>query len=271
MRWFVELGLLLGGMGVLWMASSQISDTWHRRKQRREISQGVLSIVDSKHRSLWDRIDKMEMQTCITPETFITVKDALAKMHQQGVKEIHVVIHTFGGSLSAAEAISRALLLMRKQHQCHLKAYIPYYAYSAGCLIALACQEIHMSSAAFLGPADAQNSENKSIKSISDTVEWQLDNCSHDKIKAEWYSKYLEAKATRIRQREWMDELVASEIFTKEVGDKLYEELFSGKYNHDQVIHPEWAKKIGVPVIIDDQMPDFVGATLSFHEAKTSE
>jgi len=264
----VELALVVGGGAVVWLA-------WHswtgRRRQRADKglqSDGVIAIVDSRHVGLFSKLEKLETQTSISQNTFVQVKDALDQLDRlDQQKEVHLVLHTMGGSLSAAEAICRRLLLARGRGT-KIYAYVPYFAYSAGCMIASACNEIRMSESAFLGPADAQVSsllQSNSIKSICETVEFQLEHCK-DKIKSDWYSKYVEAKATRERQRKWIDELVQRGIYEAAAGDSIYEELFAGKYNHDQVIHPEWARKIGLPVAVVE-MPEFVARTLQHYNA----
>ena len=67
-------------------------------------------------------------------------------------KEIHIIIHTLGGDLSAAEIICR-LISKRKGK---VTAIVPNYAYSAGTLISLSCDEILTSTTSVFGPVDPQ-------------------------------------------------------------------------------------------------------------------
>jgi ClpP class serine protease len=65
---------------------------------------------------------------------------------------LDIVLHTRGGLSLAAMQISRAI----KAHKGKKTAFVPYYAMSAGTMIALACDEIVMTPHACLGPIDPQ-------------------------------------------------------------------------------------------------------------------
>lgn len=258
-----DFSILIGGVGLAWFAWNRFSNFKKTKKTNALKTSGVVAIVDSRNVSLLSKLEKLELLTSITEETFMQFKDALDDC---SLKEMHIVMHTRGGSLSAAEAICRAILLARDRG-VKITCWIKYFGYSAGCMIAAACDEIRMSETALLGPADAQLGSmfaSNSINSICETIEFQLANC-RERIKPDWYAKYIEATSTRQRQRQWVDEMCERKFFTKEQADSIYDELFSGKYNHDQVIHPSWAKKIGLPIVIDEKMPSFVVETLRFH------
>jgi ClpP class serine protease len=67
-------------------------------------------------------------------------------------KGIDLILHTFGGLSMYGEQIARAL----KDHRGHKSIFIPYYAFSAGTIIALSGNDIHLSGNATLGPIDSQ-------------------------------------------------------------------------------------------------------------------
>lgn len=67
-------------------------------------------------------------------------------------KPIDLLLHTPGGDMFAAMMISRLL----KAYPGNKRAIIPGYAMSAGTIIALSCDSIHMNPASSLGPVDAQ-------------------------------------------------------------------------------------------------------------------
>lgn len=264
--------VVLMGLGALWGLWKGMKSFKKSRTTSDLNFQRVVAIVDSQHEGLLSKLDKLETQSSISQKTFIAVKDAFDQLEtaEHIPQNIYVVIHTLGGSLSAAEAICRRILLARSRGT-KVYCYIPYFAYSAGCMIASACDEIRMSESAFLGPADAQTSSKSggltSVNAICKTVEFQLDKCSADNIKAKWYAAYTEAKSTRERQEKWINEMVAKGYFTEEAGASIYAQLFSGQYNHDQVIHPTWAQEIGLPVVIVTEMPAFVAKTLKHFNA----
>jgi ClpP class serine protease len=65
---------------------------------------------------------------------------------------IDLVLHTPGGLVLAAEQIAFAL----KRRQGKVTVFVPHYAMSGGCLLALAADEIVMDPNAVLGPVDPQ-------------------------------------------------------------------------------------------------------------------
>src|ERR1700745_1299125 len=68
---------------------------------------------------------------------------------------LDIVLHTPGGLVLAALQIARAIGL----HKGRVTVFVPHYAMSGGTLIALAADEIIMSSHAVLGPIDPQIGE----------------------------------------------------------------------------------------------------------------
>lgn len=65
---------------------------------------------------------------------------------------ITIILHTEGGSIFSSDKIVNTILNCDKK----VKAYIPYYAHSAGSLIALSCDQIFMTKYSFMGPTDPQ-------------------------------------------------------------------------------------------------------------------
>ena len=67
-------------------------------------------------------------------------------------KEIIIIIHTNGGDVKVSDAVFNVVLRSRKK----IRAYIPYYAYSAGSMLALACNTIHVLESSIMSPVDPQ-------------------------------------------------------------------------------------------------------------------
>ena len=65
---------------------------------------------------------------------------------------LDIVLHTPGGLVLAASQIARAV----RDHKAKVTVFVPHYAMSGGTLIALAADQIVMSSHAVLGPVDPQ-------------------------------------------------------------------------------------------------------------------
>ena len=86
----------------------------------------------------------------------INLEEALAVVQTiRGVPDdrpIHLILHTLGGLSIAGEMIAQAI----KLHKASVTAYIPYYAMSAGTVIALATERVVFGRGAALGPIDSQ-------------------------------------------------------------------------------------------------------------------
>jgi hypothetical protein len=82
-----------------------------------------------------------------------TAADALKAIRNvpQG-KDIDLILHTGGGLSIYGEQIARAL----KAHKGNKSVFVPYYAFSAGTIIAMAGNEIHLTAHSTLGPIDSQ-------------------------------------------------------------------------------------------------------------------
>src|SRR6202035_2627172 len=75
---------------------------------------------------------------------------------------LDLVLHTPGGLVLAATQIARAI----REHKGKVTVFVPHYAMSGGTLIALAADEIVMSSHAVLGPVDPQLGESPAASLI---------------------------------------------------------------------------------------------------------
>lgn len=263
--WVVELVVACLVLVVAWVGWTKYTKS-SNKKQRVALEQEcVISIIDTRHKGIVTKLENFESKTHINMDTYIKVKDQLETI---GNGTVNIVLHTFGGQLSAAEAIARCILAAREQGAT-VNCYIKYYSCSAGCMIASVCNEINMTNTALLGPADAQQGNllgSNSINAVCKTAEWKLGTTHPWKLESDWYARYQDALATRERQKNWIQELIKRKIYKQEQGDRIYEELFSGKYNHDQVIHPQWAQEIGLPVVVR-AMPPFVAQALQLANA----
>src|ERR1700704_6831077 len=72
---------------------------------------------------------------------------------------LDIVLHTPGGLVVAALQIARAI----RGHKAKVTVFVPHYAMSGGTLIALAADEIVMSSHAVLGPIDPQLGQSPAV------------------------------------------------------------------------------------------------------------
>jgi ClpP class serine protease len=172
--------------------------------------------------------------------------------------DITIVMYTHGGSLSSSEAIANTIFNHRGKGK--ITCIIPYYAYSGGFFIALCCDKIVMFKNAIVGPCDAQTSMGKtgtySVASVIHAVEHKKD--AKENIKEEWLAEAHNSQLARERQKKFMDKLVEEGRYEQDVCDRIYNEFFAGKHNHDKVFSARVLTALGINVEIADTMPSFI-------------
>ena len=127
-------------------------------------------------------IDKILM--LIYKNYIVSINDNNSLRHilqKNSNQKILLIIKSIGGYISSSDS----MLNLLSSHNCNKIAYIPSYAMSAACLLALACDKIYMNKYAAIGPTDPQITvldetisfrviqtliENKSINNIDDKV-----------------------------------------------------------------------------------------------------
>jgi hypothetical protein len=58
------------------------------------------------------------------------------------------------------------------------------------------------------------------------------------------------------RQEALVKKLIDAGHFSEELGDRIHNEFFTGKYNHDKIFTPTELQEIGIKVTIVDEIPD---------------
>jgi membrane-bound ClpP family serine protease len=146
-------------------------------------------------------------------------------------KDINIIIHSQGGELMVITAICDCILNHKGPGK--IIGIIPFYAFSGGTEIALCCDELLMSPYSLLSPCDVLISVNKEVGYTScpyianvitekETNNINLDeNWAIANIKAQKYIDLSKKFITGLCKMRNYDE------------NKIYEELFSGKYTHD--------------------------------------
>jgi ClpP class serine protease len=166
---------------------------------------------------------------------------------------LDIVLHTPGGLVLAATQIARAI----GEHKGKVTVFVPHYAMSGGTLIALAADEIVMSSHAVLGPIDPQLGESPAASLIR-VVEQKPISEIDDKtlIQADVGRKAI----AQVKQ-------TARELLGRKLPDDkaeaLAEKLATGTWTHDYPIFAPIAKELGLPV--STAMPDEVFELMSLY------
>jgi Serine dehydrogenase proteinase len=238
-------------VGISCYAFKKIYDLRKVYKNKQLTNNNIITVIHSHNLSI------INNDTMITIKTHMDFITAYEKMDKN--KDIHIIMHTVGGALSSAEAICNCIANHQmSDYEGKIIVYIPYYSYSGGCMIALACDKIIMSKNAILGPCDAQKYVDSahSIAAIIDTVDYKKE--MKEKVSETWLAGSYDAKLCKERQLEYVNRLIKSEKFTEDIGKTIYDEFFSGKYNHDKIFSAQRAKELGLNIEIVDVMPSFI-------------
>ena len=166
-------------------------------------------------------------------------EDVLRAIHMTDDEvPLDIVLHTPGGLVLAATQIARAV----REHKGKVTVFVPHYAMSGGTLIALAADEIVMSSHAVLGPVDPQLGESPAASLIK-VVEQKPISEIDDKtlIQADVGRKAI----AQVKQ-------TARELLGRKLADDkaeaLAEKLSTGTWTHDYPIFAPIARELGLPV-----------------------
>ena len=154
---------------------------------------------------------------------------------------VDLVLHTPGGLVLAAMQIARAI----RERKGKVTVFVPHYAMSGGTLIALAADEIVMSSHAVLGPVDPQLGQYPAaslIKAVSRKPVAEVDD--QTLILADVAEKAI------LQVRESTRELLTRSQ-TSEKAKELADLLSTGTWTHDFPITLEVAKQLGLKVSSD--------------------
>ncbi len=156
---------------------------------------------------------------------------------------LDLVLHTPGGLVLAATQIARAI----RERKGKVTVFVPHYAMSGGTLIALAADEIVMSSHAVLGPVDPQLGQFPAaslLKAVSRKPVAEVDD--QTLILADVAEKAL------VQVRESARELLTRSQ-TSEKANELAELLSTGTWTHDFPITLDVARRLGLRV--SSEMP----------------
>jgi ClpP class serine protease len=159
---------------------------------------------------------------------------------------LDIVLHTPGGLVLAAVQIAQAV----RDRKGKVTVFVPHYAMSGGTLIALAADEIIMSSHAALGPVDPQIDKYPAaslIKAIEQKPIAEVDD--ETLILADVGRKAIAQVKETARG-------LLAEHLPAEQAEALADKLTRGTWTHDYPIMAAEAKALGLPVSTD--MPESV-------------
>jgi ClpP class serine protease len=151
---------------------------------------------------------------------------------------LDIVLHTPGGLVLASLQIARALA----HHKGKVTVFVPHYAMSGGTLIALAADEIVMTSDSVLGPVDPQLGEYPAASLL--TV---LERKPIEQVEDRTIALADTAAKAIVQLRDSVRELLKKRQ-PEERADELANVLTKGTWTHDYPITASTAQKLNLPV-----------------------
>jgi ClpP class serine protease len=154
---------------------------------------------------------------------------------------IDLLLHTPGGLVLAAEQIAFAL----KRRQGKVTVFVPHYAMSGGCLLALAADEIVMDPNAVLGPVDPQLGTAQSSFAAASVVK-ALKQPNPNRDDTTLILGDLAEKALR-QVHETVRKLLL-EHHTEAQAERIASALADGQWTHDYPLDVDQLKELGIAV-----------------------
>lgn len=157
---------------------------------------------------------------------------------------LDIVLHTPGGVSFHGWQIARAL----KAHRGRKTVFVPYFAWSAGTIIALAADEIVMSDHAALGPIDTQyNNEPVSA--------WVSVLKQKPRKKIDDVTLFLAERSARLMRDDHAKALeLMKGVYAPRVAERIVRTLNDGTLTHGYPVTFQAARKLGLKVT--NAMPD---------------
>jgi ClpP class serine protease len=159
---------------------------------------------------------------------------------------LDIVLHTPGGLVLAAVQIARAI----SDRKGKVTVFVPHYAMSGGTLIALAADEIIMSSHAALGPVDPQLDKYPAASLIKVIEQKPIAEVDDETLVLADVGRKAVAQVRETARG------LLGEHLPPEQAEALADKLTKGTWTHDYPIMAAEAKALGLPVSTD--MPESV-------------
>jgi ClpP class serine protease len=154
---------------------------------------------------------------------------------------IDLLLHTPGGLVLAAEQIAFAL----KRRQGKVTVFVPHYAMSGGCLLALASDEIVMDANAVLGPVDPQLGTTQSSFAAASVVN-ALKQPNPNRDDTTLILGDLAEKA--LRQVHRTVRALLLEHHTEADAERIASALAGGQWTHDYPLKVDELRELGIAV-----------------------
>lgn len=167
-------------------------------------------------------------------------------------KKLEIIVHTYGGTIKSSDLIFISLM----NYQGKVNVYVPFYAYSAGAMIAFAGKRLYMNPYAVLGPVDPQmyftvKNEDTCPSNSLITLEKLKDR---NRIKDDILINMTTAKSYHQDNIDNLQKLFTKKNYKKQKIEKIIDEFASGKHPHNKPFDVHTLKSFGLKIRVN--MPD---------------
>ena len=162
---------------------------------------------------------------------------------------ITLIIHSDGGCIVSSDAIVRVI-----QERGNIRSLVPFKAYSAAALIAIACPTIVMGPFALLSPYDPQlEFKQRGIRDMSFSSRHLMQ--LPDETNETAMMHRLDAKIFHQENMEMTQQMLKGR-YSEEVIAQVNEELCSGKHSHSKPFHRSDLVGLGLNIQSVGELPE---------------
>ena len=216
---------------------------WFKLRKLMKITGRHVLIIKHTKEDLFD-------SSMITTHTLKNIRKALSDFKG---KPFDLVLHTPGGSIFAAQLISKLL----KKYPSTVRALIPVYAMSGGSFLALSCDKILLANTAAIGAIDPQIGylwHYGSAKSWEEVIKKKNRKAEDGSIQMAYTGKQYAETLYK-----WVFNLLEDKIPDAQIRMKAATYLTDGNIEHGRPLMISDLNEIGIPVTeLDDKLTELI-------------
>jgi membrane-bound ClpP family serine protease len=219
----------------------------------------IIKKYERKHKSKFLMITDIESNLYLGPyiynlcfaEYIIDINNSeqfqywIADIVHKKINRIDIVVQSYGGCIFNNDIIITNLI----SFDGIINTYIPFYAYSAGTMIALCGNNIYMNKFSLLSPTDPQITVNKQVYSSKSLIDIAKNTINVERTKDMTIKlNAIEAKKTHINNLDALRTMFNKKKYNSNTINKILDEFGSGKHDHSKPFTREFIKSIGIKI-----------------------
>ena len=252
--WLLLIITIMGSIFVIiylaMMLKPQISNIFIWFKLRKIKNLTGRNILLIKHTS-----NELFSQSMIDTKTLENIRIAIAKFKG---KPFDLILHTPGGSIFAAQLISKLI----QKYPGVVRAIVPVYAMSGGSFLALSCDIILLGNTAAMGAIDPQIGylwHYGSAKSWEEVIKKKHGKADDGSIQMAYTGKQYSQTLFK-----WVSDVLVDKIPDEQVRKRAATFLTDGNIEHGRPLMICDLNELGIPVLdLDDKITDLINPILN--------